>query len=148
MQGHGLQPLFCRVGTKKTLVDKILPLIPDHKLYVETMVGGGAIFWNKSSAEKSIINDLDKDLIKSYRILKKADKEAVLSYIPVSDTESVETRVKKIQAIKDHFVSSNLNCPVLKYEIGTSDGNIITDAKIQISGNLIIADMTKNFEGV
>ena len=101
MEGHGLQPLFCRIGTKKTLVDKILPLIPDHKLYVETMVGGGAVFWNKSSAEKSIINDLDKNLIKSYRILKKADKEAVLSYIPVNETESVETRIKKIQAFVD-----------------------------------------------
>ena len=109
MKGEGLAPLFCRTGTKKTLVDKILPLIPDHKLYVETMVGGGVVFWNKSSAEKSIINDLDKTLINSYRILKRADKDTVLSYIPVKNTESIETRIRKIQAFVD-------KTPINEYE--------------------------------
>jgi len=109
MKGNGLSPLFCRIGTKKTLLDKILPLIPDHKLYVETMVGGGAVFWNKSSVEKSIINDLDKDLIKGYRLLKKADKEQLLSYIPADNSETEETRIKKIQA----FVNKK---PINEYE--------------------------------
>lgn len=34
-------------GGKQTMVSKILPLIPEHKLYAEPFAGGAAIFWAK-----------------------------------------------------------------------------------------------------
>lgn len=62
---------FCRVGSKKSLVKKILPLIPPHKVYVEPFVGSGQIFFKKEPIEKEVINDLDSTLMYHYRILKK-----------------------------------------------------------------------------
>lgn len=53
-------------GGKQNLVATILPLIPDHKTYTETFVGGGAIFWAKQRSEVEIINDYNRELINFY----------------------------------------------------------------------------------
>ena len=39
-----LRPLFPRIGSKFNLRNKILPLIPEHKTYVEPFAGSSAIF--------------------------------------------------------------------------------------------------------
>lgn len=69
--GKLLKPFFNRAGSKVPLIKEILPIIPPHTTYVEAFVGGGALFWNKIPAEKSVINDLDKELVEGYRILKR-----------------------------------------------------------------------------
>jgi DNA adenine methylase len=69
--GISLKPFFNRIGSKYSLIKYIIPIIPPHTTYVEAFVGGGSIFWNKSPAKKSVINDLDKELIEGYRILKR-----------------------------------------------------------------------------
>jgi DNA adenine methylase len=66
-----MRPFFCRIGTKKDLIDKIEPLIPPHKTYVEPFVGGGSVFWFVERSSKSVINDLDSELMEGYKILKK-----------------------------------------------------------------------------
>ena len=38
---------------------KILPLIPEHKIFVDVFTGSGTVFFNKPLAETNIINDLD-----------------------------------------------------------------------------------------
>lgn len=53
-------------GGKQNLVKEILPLIPNHKTYTETFVGGGAIFWAKPKSETEVINDINKELINFY----------------------------------------------------------------------------------
>lgn len=53
-------------GGKQNLITTILPLIPDHKTYTETFVGGGAIFWAKPKSEVEIINDYNRELINFY----------------------------------------------------------------------------------
>lgn len=53
-------------GGKQNLINTILPLIPDHKTYTETFVGGGAIFWAKPKSEVEIINDYNRELINFY----------------------------------------------------------------------------------
>lgn len=57
-------------GGKQTMVSKILPLIPQHKLYVEPFLGGGAIFWAKPKSEMECINDLNGHVVTFYRVLK------------------------------------------------------------------------------
>jgi DNA adenine methylase len=61
---------FCRVGSKTRIVDKIISMIPSHAIYVEPFIGGGAVYWKKAPSKKEIINDLDSELIKHYKILK------------------------------------------------------------------------------
>lgn len=53
-------------GGKQNLVTTILPLIPTHKTYTESFVGGGAIFWAKGRSECEIINDYNRELINFY----------------------------------------------------------------------------------
>lgn len=69
--GKLLKPFFNRAGSKVPLIKDILKIMPPHTTYVEAFVGGGALFWNKIPAKKSVINDLDKELIEGYRILKR-----------------------------------------------------------------------------
>src|SRR5690606_14904961 len=57
-------------GGKQNLVSTILPLIPEHRTYVEPFVGGGAIFWAKQPSEAEIINDYNRELINFYEVCK------------------------------------------------------------------------------
>ena len=57
-------------GGKQNLVSTILPLIPNHRTYTETFVGGGAIFWSKQPSETEIINDYNRELINFYEVCK------------------------------------------------------------------------------
>lgn len=65
-----MRPFFCRVGSKRPLVKRILKMFPDHKVYVEPFIGGGALYFAKEPSEVEVINDLEKKLIESYRNLK------------------------------------------------------------------------------
>jgi len=68
-----MRPFFCRVGSKYQIVKKfLLPLIPEHKIYIEPFAGSAALLWGKPPSEIEVINDLDKELIQDYRLLKKA----------------------------------------------------------------------------
>ena len=67
-----IPPLFCRQGNKYPIRDKIIPLIPPHKVYVELFAGSGAIFYNKEKAIKNVLNDLDKETITRFNLIKKA----------------------------------------------------------------------------
>jgi DNA adenine methylase len=57
-----LKVAFSRVGGKSKLADYIISKIPEHKVYVETCIGGGSIYLKKKLAVHNVINDLDKDI--------------------------------------------------------------------------------------
>lgn len=56
-------------GGKQTLAPLIAKLIPDHKLYCEPFIGGGAVFFNKEKSEVEVINDTNRQLIAFYRVV-------------------------------------------------------------------------------
>jgi DNA adenine methylase len=55
-------------GGKQNLVKTILPFIPEHNLYCEPFVGGGAVFWAKNKSNVEVINDTNRELINFYEI--------------------------------------------------------------------------------
>jgi len=57
-------------GGKLSLINKILPLIPKHKIYTEAFFGGGAVFFAKEKSESEIINDSNDAVINFYQVLK------------------------------------------------------------------------------
>ncbi|MUP44881.1 DNA adenine methylase [Gramella sp. BOM4] len=57
-------------GGKQNLINTILPLFPDHTLYAEPFIGGGAIYWAKKPSEIEVINDTNKELINFYEVCK------------------------------------------------------------------------------
>jgi len=56
-------------GGKQNLVTTILPLFPQHTLYAEPFVGGGAVFWAKTTSEVEVINDVNRELINFYEVV-------------------------------------------------------------------------------
>ena len=58
------------VGGKRNLRKTIINLIPEHECYVEPFAGGLWVLFGKTPSKNEIINDVDKDLITFYSILK------------------------------------------------------------------------------
>lgn len=57
-------------GGKQSMLKHILPIIPEHEIYVEPFFGGGAVFWAKESAKVETINDYNGMVINFYEQLK------------------------------------------------------------------------------
>jgi len=58
-----------RVGNKSKLAAQIVPLFPQHNLYVEPFFGAGGMFFNKPQAAHNICNDLDGDVYNLFQVL-------------------------------------------------------------------------------
>lgn len=57
-------------GGKQQLLPHILPLIPEHKLYVEPFFGGGAVYWAKKPSHCEVVNDVNMNIVNFYEVLK------------------------------------------------------------------------------
>ncbi|KAB2918673.1 MAG: DNA adenine methylase [Bacteroidetes bacterium] len=55
-------------GGKQKMLKHILPLIPQHSLYCEPFLGGGAVFWAKKPSPVEVINDLDGRITNFYKV--------------------------------------------------------------------------------
>ncbi|MCL1828322.1 MAG: DNA adenine methylase [Oscillospiraceae bacterium] len=69
-----MRPLIKWPGGKSGEIKKIERIIPEFKRYIEPFFGGGALFFHLKP-ENAVINDISKDLIEYYRLIKKQDKE-------------------------------------------------------------------------
>ena len=58
------------LGGKSRLTDKIIPLIPDHTCYCEVFAGAAWMLFRKPESKTEILNDINKDLITLYRVVK------------------------------------------------------------------------------
>ena len=56
-------------GGKQNMLRYILPLLPNHKIYVEPFLGGGAVFWAKTPSKVEIINDTNQDITNFYEVV-------------------------------------------------------------------------------
>ena len=65
IRGLGLIVPF--LGSKRKLLDVILPIIPPHRTYVEAFAGGASVFFSKPEAERNILNEKDVGLYRFYR---------------------------------------------------------------------------------
>jgi DNA adenine methylase len=61
-----LQPFFCRIGSKRKYTQLLEYCLPQHTIYVEGFVGGGALFFAKKPSTHEVINDLDSQLVDDY----------------------------------------------------------------------------------
>lgn len=117
-----IKPIYSRIGGKTKLVKTILPMIPKHRIYTEAFFGGGAIFWNKPTAEYSAINDLDHDIYSLVKLirdgniniqdnekLKKISLEQANKYVKINDDlfiNDTQLFVKKMLIRTCTFTSS------------------------------------------
>jgi DNA adenine methylase len=89
-----MNPFFCRIGSKRLLANKIIKYIPEHETYVEPFAGSASVFFRKDKAKKNILNDLDKNLIEGYRLLKKSSSNP--------EDYNIQNGVKNIQKFVDN----------------------------------------------
>ncbi|MEP0004424.1 MAG: DNA adenine methylase [Balneola sp.] len=54
--------ILTRLGNKRALAHKIIPLFPKHDLYIEPFFGAGGMFFSKPKAKFNILNDLDEEV--------------------------------------------------------------------------------------
>lgn len=62
------------VGGKSKLADAIIERIPPHVCYVEPFAGAGWVFFKKDRSKSEALNDINKDLVTFYRVLKNHPK--------------------------------------------------------------------------
>jgi len=63
------------MGGKSNSVKTIMPIIPEHKCYVEPFFGGGWIYFSKEKSKVEVINDINGDLVNFYEVLRTQEKE-------------------------------------------------------------------------
>jgi DNA adenine methylase len=73
----GVVPYF---GGKSRLTKTIINKIPEHTCYVEVFAGGASVFFAKEPSSAEVINDLDKDLVTLYRVIKHHPEELYRQY--------------------------------------------------------------------
>lgn len=85
-------PVVKWVGGKRQLLDEITPLLPKRiTTYCEPFLGGGAVLFSIQPS-KAIVNDLNKDLIVVYEVIR-------------DDVETLIESLKKHENTSDYFYS-------------------------------------------
>lgn len=63
------RPPFRYLGGKFFMIKKLLPLIPEHKYYIEVFGGAGNLLFNKKPAYLEIFNDINEDIVNFFKVL-------------------------------------------------------------------------------
>ena len=58
------------LGGKSRLVAQILPLVPAHTCYCEVFAGAAWMLFRKPESKVEVINDINRDLVTLYRVVK------------------------------------------------------------------------------
>jgi len=68
------------VGGKSKLVNKLIPLIPKHKCYVEVFGGAGWLLFAKEPSQVEILNDFDENLMNLWSVIKNTPDQFIKSF--------------------------------------------------------------------
>lgn len=100
-----MRSFLAYMGGKSLLVRKIIPLIPEHKCYVEVFAGAAWLLFKKEedSSDVEILNDINLDLITLYRVVKHHLEEFIryFKWILVSRDEFCRFRKEDPETLTD-----------------------------------------------
>lgn len=65
-----MKPPIARMGGKSKLRKTIIGMIPEHTCYVELFFGAGWVYFGKDPSKVEVINDIDKELINLFKMIK------------------------------------------------------------------------------
>lgn len=70
-----MKPPFAYYGGKMGMAERIIDLMPPHRVYIEPFFGSGAVFFAKQPAVCEIINDLDAGVVTFFKVLRERPDE-------------------------------------------------------------------------
>lgn len=73
-------PIIPWIGGKRKLASLILPQFPEHTCYVELFCGAAALFFLKPPSQVEVLNDINGDLVRLYRVLQHHLEEFVRQF--------------------------------------------------------------------
>jgi DNA adenine methylase len=62
-------------GSKWNIADRIIELMPKHKIYLEPFFGSGAVFFSKAPSNTEILNDLDGEITNLFKCVRDNPEE-------------------------------------------------------------------------
>ena len=71
---------FKWAGGKSRLRKSIIPLIPNHKCYVEPFSGAAWVLFGKQPSPIEVLNDIDEELINFFRVVKHQPEDLIESF--------------------------------------------------------------------
>jgi len=74
LKWHLFNVPFGWLGSKATMLDIILPNIPEHRYYVEPFCGTAIVYLHKRPVKISTLNDIDGNIVNFFRVLQDRDK--------------------------------------------------------------------------
>ncbi len=91
-----IRQVFGSPGGKHWVANKIVSLIPPHKIYIEPFAGGAAIYFAKEPSEKEVLNDIDSEIAFAYKFIKNITPEKV-EKLKQKNWEPSEERFNKLK---------------------------------------------------
>ena len=90
-------------GGKSLLARKIIPKIPEHTCYCEVFAGAAWLLFKKEESKVEIINDINKDLVTLYRVIKHHLEEFIryLKWILVAREEFSRFKAENPETLTD-----------------------------------------------
>lgn len=70
-----MRPPFSYYGGKVGLAERIIALMPAHRVYIEPFFGSGAVLFAKAPARIEIANDIDLNVWTFYKVLRERPEE-------------------------------------------------------------------------
>lgn len=86
------------IGGKSKLAKTIIEMMPEHRAYCEVFAGAAWVFFRKDQSKYEVINDLDGDLIRFYRVLQHHLEEFLKQYKWILSSREWFENYKKQQA--------------------------------------------------
>ncbi|MES2651286.1 MAG: DNA adenine methylase [Bacteroidota bacterium] len=79
--------ILTRIGNKRRIANKIIPLFPYHKMYIEPFFGAGGMFFSKQKVKYNIVNDLDNEVFNLFMVTKsqKSALETAFLHTPYNE---------------------------------------------------------------
>lgn len=91
---------FKWVGGKSRLRKYVVPLLPPHTCYIEPFAGAAWVLFGKVPSAVEVLNDIDKDLITFFRVVREQPEELIASFEWELCSRAEFERLAKLDASK------------------------------------------------
>lgn len=110
-------------GSKWSIADKIIEIMPKHNIYLEPFFGSGAVFFNKPTCNDEILNDMDSEVINLFKVIRDNPYELAkaIEFTPYSREEYKksykrnEENLDCIEKARQFLIRSNMARAGMQY---------------------------------